>query len=214
MASSKCPPGCTCGRHTAPNKGRHCLEGCMCGRHSAEFRATVSKNNTGRIASQEACDNISRGLKGKPRRKHPPGCGCGVHTVPVERRHKISQNGRCLEGCICKRHYRSPEHTQNLTKAVHISPNKKEKQLNKILKPFGFSFVGDGSFMVGNLNPDFWDGDKGLIELYGDYWHREDDPQERIDFFSQYDYRCLVVWEHELEDLDSLLDRVSQYIGD
>jgi hypothetical protein len=82
-----------------------------------------------------------------------------------------------------------------------------EKKLLNILNkhfPNQWEFVGDGKFYVDTKCPDFKHKRKNLlIELYGNYWHRndtEDDMQKRIDFFKQYDYDCLIIWENELDE--------------
>jgi G:T-mismatch repair DNA endonuclease (very short patch repair protein) len=36
------------------------------------------------------------------------------------------------------------------------------------------------------MNPDFiCDEEKKVIEVYGDYWHRNDNPQDRINKFKK-----------------------------
>ena len=54
--------------------------------------------------------------------------------------------------------------------------------------------------MIGCKSPDIWDGNRKLIELFGDYWHQGDDPQERIAHFEKYGFQCLVIWESELKN--------------
>ena len=53
-----------------------------------------------------------------------------------------------------------------------------------------------------------------LIELYGDYWHRGQDPQDRIDLFKDAGYECLVIWEHELnESPDTVRSMIANFGG-
>jgi len=42
MGSAKCPPGCTCGRHTGPRTQSKCEPGCTCGKHTAPGRPNTS----------------------------------------------------------------------------------------------------------------------------------------------------------------------------
>lgn len=81
-------------------------------------------------------------------------------------------------------------------------PNKAELRLLGILRRVDpcWRYVGDGSLVIDGRCPDFWDGGNRLVELYGEYWHRDDDPQERIDFFRRRGYDCVVVWDFELEE--------------
>ena len=84
-------------------------------------------------------------------------------------------------------------------KSFKMTPNHAELALEKLISPLGFRFVGDGQLMVGRRCPDFWDGGTRLVELYGDYWHRGDDPAARVSYFQERGYNCLVVWESELK---------------
>ena len=88
-----------------------------------------------------------------------------------------------------------------------ITPNKLEISVLELL-PVGWRYVGDGTLIVGTKCPDFWDGGTRLIEAYGDYWHKGQDPQERIDYFAERGYECMVIWEHEVHEnrLDKMLE--------
>jgi hypothetical protein len=93
-----------------------------------------------------------------------------------------------------------------MIKAFHVKPNKKELFLDEILQdlfPGEYRFVGDGQFILAGKCPDFMNvnGQKKLIELFGDYWHRGENPEERIALFREYGYETLVIWEREMKDL-------------
>ena len=116
--------------------------------------------------------------------------------------------------------WKDPEHIEKMMKALHIKPNKPEKQLLKLLNElFSNEYVYNGDFSAGiTINrkiPDFVNinGKKKLIELYGDYWHKDDNPQDRIDLFKQYGYETLVIWEHELEDMKLVVDKILEFNG-
>ena len=94
----------------------------------------------------------------------------------------------------------------------YSGPNNPEAQLLGMLEPLGFSFVGNRELVIGRCSPDFWNGDTKLIEMYGDYWHAGQDPQERVDFFAGYGYDCLVVWEHELMDTEAVQGRIKAFV--
>lgn len=100
----------------------------------------------------------------------------------------------------------------NMIKARHNRPNKPESQLLELLGG-SWRYTGDGSLIINGKCPDFWNGDHKVIELYGDYWHKDEDPQERINLFSQYNYDCLVIWEHELNDLDNIIKKIDNFDG-
>lgn len=86
----------------------------------------------------------------------------------------------------------------------HIRPNKAEITLEEILGeacPTEYKY-NDGWLLLLNHIPDFVNinGQKKLIELYGDYWHRGDNPNEIIQLYISAGYNCLVIWEKELYD--------------
>ena len=94
-----------------------------------------------------------------------------------------------------------------------VEPNQKEVLLASILQkivPGEYKYVGNGSLIIGGRCPDFMNvnGKKKLVELYGDHWHRGDNPQDRIDFFRQFGFDTLVIWEHELKDFDNLSQKI------
>ncbi len=43
-------------------------------------------------------------------------------------------------------------------------------------------------------------GQNKVIEIYGDYWHRNDNPQDLINLYKQIGYDCMIFWEHEIYD--------------
>ncbi len=93
-------------------------------------------------------------------------------------------------------------------------PNKLERKFSRLCKREGlpFEFVGGGKLVVAGKVPDFWDGRKSLIELYGDYWHRGEDPQPRIDFFKVNGYRCMVLWEKEFKNTRLVIRKVLDFM--
>lgn len=92
-----------------------------------------------------------------------------------------------------------------------------EKQLNNILQSeFSnqWKFVGDWSFNIGTKCPDFISCQgKKVIELWGNYWHRNDNPRDRIEYFKQYGYDCLIIWAHELRDVFALKNKIAEFVN-
>lgn len=90
-----------------------------------------------------------------------------------------------------------------------LRPNKIELRLNKILNenfPNEYKYVGDFQFWLGGKNPDFMNvnGQKKLIELYGSYWHKDDNPRNRINHFKKYGFDTLIIWDKELKNIPKL----------
>jgi len=112
--------------------------------------------------------------------------------------------------------WQDPEFVKKQMKARNVSQNKKEKYLEGILNklyPKEYKFVGDGEVIIGGKCPDFINinGQKKIIELFGDYWHRNDNSQDRINLFKPYGYETLVIWEKELKDMDMLKFRIHKF---
>lgn len=110
---------------------------------------------------------------------------------------------------------RDPAFVSKRLKSCHKRPTKPERRLLGLIEEHGFPFryCGDGDVILGGKNPDFinYNGRKQLIEVYGDYWHRNDDPQERIDFFKQYGFDTLIIWEYELANPDLVCSRIEDF---
>jgi len=121
-----------------------------------------------------------------------------------ELRHRQSQK-------ICKL-WGNPEHAK---KVLHRrTPNYPEQGfINLCIRhDLLYTYVGDGSLLIDRKNPDFIDstGTK-LIEIWGEYWHKGQNPQDRIDFFRTKGYDCLVIMAKELNDEIGLLAKVMQF---
>lgn len=93
-------------------------------------------------------------------------------------------------------------------------PNQAEAKLLELLQCFsGWEYVGDGSLVIGGLSPDFINTNKNLvIELYGNYWHEGEDENFRREAFALLGYKALIVWEEELNDGDSLLFTICDFM--
>jgi len=127
-----------------------------------------------------------------------------------------------------KKLWQDPEYRESQLKAIFkgmkLKPNKPEKQLNKFLQKLfsnQWKYVGDGEVSFGGFNPDFINinGQKKIIELFGDWWHGEEktgrtkkeEEQKRINLFARYGYQTLIVWQHELEDTKQLLYKLKEF---
>lgn len=115
-----------------------------------------------------------------------------------------------------KEKWQDPEYVKKQMKARGVKPNNVEKKLDKILQkliPNEYKYVGAGEVIIAGKCPDFINanGQKKIIELYGDWWHRNDDPQDRVDLFAQYGYKTLVVWEKELKNIEKLKKGIMEF---
>jgi very-short-patch-repair endonuclease/endogenous inhibitor of DNA gyrase (YacG/DUF329 family) len=101
-------------------------------------------------------------------------------------------------------------------KVTAISPNNVEKTLIKLFKKLfpGYKFVGNRKIIINGFIPDFLDKkQKKIIELFGDYWHRNTQIRDklRLESYKKEGYKTLVIWEHELKDLNRLISKINNF---
>jgi len=127
---------------------------------------------------------------------------------------------RC-KSCGAKHRLSTPEGRNKqwkaIKKALKLKPNRPEIELSKILNilyPNEYKFVGDGQIIIDGFNPDFinCNGQKKIIEHYGDYWHNKPGAKEkdlrRINTYTKHGYKTLIIWEHELEKIEEVKQRL------
>jgi len=126
---------------------------------------------------------------------------------------KVSGNTieKCRQATLKK--WQEQEYVRKQMKSRHVRKNKSESRFEILLQSIdnSWKFVGDGQLIIGGKCPDFWNGDHKLIELYGDYWHQNDNPQDRIDLFKSRGYTTLIIWESELKDMETTNAKVSNF---
>ena len=105
------------------------------------------------------------------------------------------------------------ERIKSIFNSFNVKPNKLEIKLSKLLS--NYKFVGDGKIFIAGFVPDFinTNGQKKIIELFGDFWHRNTQKRDnfRINVFKKYGYQTLIIWEHELKDLNKLKRKILSF---
>lgn len=138
--------------------------------------------------------------------------GCSKRENRVEHTEKTKK----LLRDMALKQWADPKKRQKLLKGFNYRPTRLEKEMMKIITDnlLPYTYVGDGSLWIGRMNPDFiHNGVKKVIEVYGDYPHRNDDPEDRINAFKKHGYDCLVIWGHELKQLSDreIAERISNW---
>jgi len=110
-------------------------------------------------------------------------------------------------------------------KACRKKPTRLERQMLAIIEKYElpFHYVGDGALIIGSRNPDFvcTNGKNIVLEVFGRYWH---DPQwkhtqshalpdNRIRYFKNFGYECVIVWEEDLNEEEKLVERLLKGLG-
>lgn len=190
--------------------------------------ARISKALTGKSLSEEHKKNTSEGIKRKW--EDPEYRRKGTQPKSLEMKEKVRRG--------VNRYYKKNPHAKiNLSKKQKqlwkdeeyrekqlqligvgkvIHPNKPEtiilNLLNKLF-PKEWKFTGDYSLIINGKNPDFVNvnGQKKIIELAGDYWHEKSYTKDRAKVFKPFGYKTLVIWEHELKNINKVIKRIEKF---
>jgi hypothetical protein len=137
------------------------------------------------------------------------------------KKHSPVSKENMREGMLRK--WQNPEYSKMIWDAMNVSPNKSELKLQSILQELSlpYRFVGDGQVIINGKCPDFinTNGQKKLIELFGDYWHDieivghpiEKEIEERTTFFSQLGFKTLIILDSELTNIESVKIKILEF---
>lgn len=129
-------------------------------------------------------------------------------SIPVDARKKMGERKRLS--------WQDPTYVRRVMEGRHISPNKAELKLLRLLEslyPGEWKYTGDFSFTINGKCPDFvnCNGQKKIIELFGDYWHQGHSPEARASAFAPFGYMTLVIWGSELKDMRALESKIRAF---
>lgn len=97
------------------------------------------------------------------------------------------------------------------------SPNRQELKILAILDllyPGEWKFVGNGQLIIAGKCPDFVNvnGQKKIIEFWGDFWHQGEKPDDRAAVFSPFGYRTLVIRDSEMKKPENVINRIHAFM--
>ena len=131
----------------------------------------------------------------------------------ISYRNRFNGSQRC-HSCASKKTWEIPGYRVKVVRASRAATrnkqNKSEKLLNRLLQTFlpkEYKFVGDGKVIIDGFCPDFINinGQKKIIEFFGNYWHNKPEVVERdkrrLITYKKYGYKTLIIWGQELKDL-------------
>ncbi len=108
-----------------------------------------------------------------------------------------------------KRVWKDPEQRKQRTisraRSTRYACSAQELALVPLMSERGFQHTGDGKFFVtgkdGHIRvPDFVNrAERKIFELWGDYWHRGENPQELVEWYRQAGWEAEVRWISELQ---------------
>ena len=176
-----------------------------------EVREKISKHHQGVKFGEEHCKHLSEAQL-KRFQEHP-----------------ISEKTKRKSSNTFKQLWQNPEFAEKMIKSWNKKPNKLEKLIYNILQnilPNEYKINVEGEIMtLGRKIPDFVNvnGQKKVIEFNGCYYHScpicfSDSKidglkktEERINLFKKYGYETLVIWEHELEDMEAVVNKILEF---
>ena len=185
-------------------------------KRSPEEAARIGAKHKNKVVSEETRAKLSANKKayfetpqGVEQRARKAASMVGKKLSP-ETREKMSK-------ALLER-WKDPEYHHNTVLLLHtagatIKPTTPEIIMGTILDelyPNEWKYVGDWSLVIGNLNPDFVSvkGNK-IVEVWGNYFHEGQNPEERINYFKQHGYETLIIWTQEMDDdFDGMVDKV------
>lgn len=112
----------------------------------------------------------------------------------------------------------SDQHKKALWAGWKNSYTKPELKLMGILEDFnGWEYVGNGKFWLRtNIKcriPDFINRkQKKIIEVYGDYWHKGENPNDKISEYREVGWDCIVIWESEIMSSDFDIEKIKYFL--
>ncbi len=117
--------------------------------------------------------------------------------------------------------WQNPEYIKMMFKASSAKPTKMEIKFNSVLQevlPSEYALnVRKEIMTLGRKIPDFVNvkGKKKIIELFGNYWHTGKmaryTEKERIDYFRDFGWDTLIIWENELKNIKTLTQKILEF---
>lgn len=152
--------------------------------------------------------------------------------LSMVRKHKACPEWGQKTSQMLRQKHKDPEYKQRILGRLHqgrdeswADPVRKEERIRQMLgaswrRPtyleqkvidaiekfnLPYKYVGDGAFILGGKNPDFMNinGEKILLEVFGEYWHDRNstEAEDRQQFFVQYGFRTLILWGTDLKPM-------------
>lgn len=208
-----------------------------------EYRAHQIKNIR-EIANRPEVRAIHREIFNKPEVKAKRNKALSRPDVIAKRLKTLrSQEHRAKQRTKMKKVWEIPEHRINISEKIkikwrneefikkmkeglEIKPNKSENKFIEIIKKYNlpYKYVGDLSVIIGGKNPDFinCNGQKKIIELFGNYWHNpkrkthrkpkwHESEWGRKAVYSQFGYETLIIWDNELKNINKVLEKIKEF---
>lgn len=205
------------------NKGKK--QGCVSAfkgkKHSEETKSKISSRLKGRVSPRKG---VSLSLETKKKisingKKHWEDPNYRNKQMEIrnkkEYKEKISKTMSSAMKILWKDQSYKDKQLKLIYSSMNIHPNKPEAIILNLLDknyPNEWKFAGDFSCIINGKSPDFVNKkQKKIIELFGDYWHKGQNPKDRENIFKPFGYRTLIIWENELKNLNKVSSKIKKF---
>lgn len=107
---------------------------------------------------------------------------------------------------------------KKMTDNWNLKPNIPEKQVMQIIKlnKLPFDYTGDNKIRINGLCPDFLSKNpKHIIEVNGEYWHKDKNREVRKKkTYNSLGYKLLVIWSKELQNPQKVTEKIIDFLYD
>lgn len=196
-------------------------------KHSDEAKASMSENKKGKKTwntglskeTDERVKQYSEDKKGTKRETFSEEWKAALSESKIGNKaflgHKQSEYQKKRASETHKGRVKSELELRNWFISCQTRPNKPETKILELLNelyPNEWEYTGDGTKIIAGKNPDFTHKEKKLlIEMFGDYWHRGQNPEDRINIFKPHGYSTLVIWESELKEDEVVRNKILKF---
>lgn len=178
----------------------------------AEYGKKISKTKMGHSVSDETKKKISESTKIsmlRIRDRLSQMASKRIRTPEENLKRSIS----------CKELWKDPNHAK---KVMHRRPmSKPEIKMEGMLKSLNLPYTFTGNVekrtvVINGKVPDFTHISKPkIIEVWGDFFHKHQNPLNRINFFKENGYDCIVIWASEIEsEPEKVMDKIVEFTGE
>lgn len=100
-----------------------------------------------------------------------------------------------------------------------LKMTKPEIKISQILYDYGFIYTGNREFWLKflngkNKNPDFiLEGRKIAVEVFGNYWHKDENPNDLIEEYRKIGWDCMVLWECDIMKYGGYRQIIEEFIN-
>jgi 7-cyano-7-deazaguanine synthase in queuosine biosynthesis len=199
---------------------------CWCGRlHKAPrpeiLSKTISKAFTNEAIRQNVRKGLQKFLKTPEAAEWKKGHGRRLRKLAAAYKSRGEKWGGARNPEAVSRGLRKAIIEGRLNPATNLpKPTSLEKKFIAFFAKWDLPvrYVGDGQIWITargkHMNPDFINMEqRKIVEVWGPYWHKEEERPERIGAFADVGWDCMILKEEDLASEESAARRIADFLG-